>query len=298
MNRRTFLTSSLVLPAIGLATGAYATVIEPRRLAITRYALQPDQWPRDMPLRIVAIADIHMAPPFMTLERLSGIVEAANALNPDIVVLLGDYAEEKHVVSGAVSSQKTAALLSELRAPLGRWAVMGNHDWASDPQARRDRAPRTHWHDAFEAHGIEVLSNRAAKRSLLGRSFWIAGLESQLAYCDGGDDLEGTLAQIEDAAPVLLLAHEPDIFARMSSRVALTLCGHTHGGQVRLFGRAPIVPSRYGERYAYGHIVEADRHLVVSAGLGCSRLPIRFGVPPELVVIDLGARASLLATMA
>jgi predicted MPP superfamily phosphohydrolase len=72
------------------------------------------------------------------------------------------------------------------------------------------------------------------------------------------------------------------------SRVALTLCGHTHGGQVRLFGYSPVVPSRFGNRYAYGHVVEKNRNLIVSAGLGCSILPVRFGSPPEIVVVDLG----------
>jgi predicted MPP superfamily phosphohydrolase len=90
---------------------------------------------------------------------------------------------------------------------------------------------------------------------------------------------------------VILMAHEPDIFVRVPDRVALTLCGHTHGGQVRLMGWSPVVPSAFGNRYAYGHVVEEGRHLVVSGGLGCSILPVRFGVPPEIVVVELGAVA-------
>lgn len=92
-----------------------------------------------------------------------------------------------------------------------------------------------------------------------------------------------------DEAPIILLAHEPDVFPKVPRRVALTLSGHTHGGQVRLFGYSPLVPSRYGNRYAYGHVVEDDRHLIVSGGLGMSILPIRFGVRPELLAIDLGS---------
>ena len=102
------------------------------------------------------------------------------------------------------------------------------------------------------------------------------------------DDLPGTLAQIaEDGTPVILMAHEPDIFPEVPERVALTLSGHTHGGQVRLFGWSPIVPSRYGNRYAYGHVREGARDLVVSGGIGCSILPVRFGVVPEITVIEL-----------
>ena len=88
---------------------------------------------------------------------------------------------------------------------------------------------------------------------------------------------------------MLLLAHEPDIFPEVPDRVALTLSGHTHGGQVRLFGWSPMVPSMYGNRFAYGHIVEEGRDLVVSAGLGNSIYPVRFGVPPEITMIELGA---------
>jgi predicted MPP superfamily phosphohydrolase len=85
------------------------------------------------------------------------------------------------------------------------------------------------------------------------------------------------------------MAHEPDIFPKVPARVSLTISGHTHGGQVRLAGYSPIVPSRFGNRFAYGHIIEENRHLIVSGGLGCSMLPVRFGVPPEVVVIDVGA---------
>jgi predicted MPP superfamily phosphohydrolase len=273
--------------ATGLA--AYGGIIEPvLRLETTTWAPRPAQWPADLPLRIVALADIHMSPPFMTLDRLRGIVAATNALNPDIVVLLGDYAEAHGFNTRTVSPDATAAVLAGLRSPLGTWSVMGNHDWAADPRAQSLRLTRTIWHDAFETAGVEVLSNRAAPLVHRGQPFWIAGLESQLAHSGGLDDLPGTLAQVTDEAPVLLLAHEPDIFVDVPDRVALTMCGHTHGGQVRILGRAPVVPSRYGERFAYGHIVEENRHLVVSGGLGCSRAPVRLGMPPELVVIEMG----------
>ena len=105
----------------------------------------------------------------------------------------------------------------------------------------------------------------------------------------GLDDLNATLAKVTDDAPVILMIHEPDAFTEVPSRVALTLAGHTHGGQVRIFGYSPVVPSAYGNRFAYGHVVEDGRHLIVSGGLGCSVLPVRFGVPPEINLIELGA---------
>jgi predicted MPP superfamily phosphohydrolase len=99
-----------------------------------------------------------------------------------------------------------------------------------------------------------------------------------------------TLAQVRTDDPVLLLVHEPDIFPRVPDRVALTLAGHTHGGQIRLpFIWPAFVPSKFGKRFAYGHIVEDGRHMIVSGGLGTSVVPARLGVPPEVVRIELGA---------
>ena len=89
-----------------------------------------------------------------------------------------------------------------------------------------------------------------------------------------------------DGEPVILLAHEPDIMPRVPDRVSLVMSGHTHGGQVRLFGWSPVVPSRYGNRYAYGHVRE-QCDLIVSGGLGCSIMPVRFGVPPEIVLVSI-----------
>jgi predicted MPP superfamily phosphohydrolase len=130
-----------------------------------------------------------------------------------------------------------------------------------------------------------------------GVPFWLAGLGDQLAFIrrrpgrkpilEGIDDVPRTLRAVTDDAPVILMAHEPDIFPEVPDRVALTISGHTHGGQVRLFGYAPVVPSRFDNRYAYGHIVEEGRNLIVSGGLGCSVAPIRFGMPPEIVLIEL-----------
>jgi len=152
----------------------------------------------------------------------------------------------------------------------------------------------------FRAAGIPVYENDAKRLAKGGRAFWLAGLGDQLAFrrlarsraraATGVDDLPGTMAKISDNAPVLLMAHEPDIFPKVSRRVAVTFSGHTHGGQVALAGFAPIVPSRYGRRFAYGHIVEEGRHLIVSGGLGCSGMPLRFGVPPEIVLVELGGR--------
>lgn len=86
----------------------------------------------------------------------------------------------------------------------------------------------------------------------------------------------------------MVLTHNPDVFPTLSERVVLTVAGHTHGGQVQLplLGR-PIIPSRYGERFARGHIAEKGRHLYVSSGIGTSKFPLRLGVPPEIAILTL-----------
>ncbi len=124
---------------------------------------------------------------------------------------------------------------------------------------------------------------------------WIAGLADQMAHrirrgeTRGADDLHGTLSQVPDNAPLILLAHEPFVFPMVPRRVALTLCGHTHGGQIDLpIVGAPFSPTRL---YNYGHIVERGRNLIVSGGLGESGLPIRIGVPPEILCVEVRGSA-------
>ncbi len=286
ISRRHFLKIAL---SLGALTPAYAFGIEPGiRLTVATQRIRPPLWPRGMRLRIAALADPHLGEPWMPLARLKAIVARANQLGPDLFVLLGDYRADHPFVARHVSFRAIAETLAGLRAPLGVHAVLGNHDWWQDAAAFRRRAGPTEAHRAFGAAGLPILENRAIRISDGPAPFWLLGLGDQLAFFRRGvDDLAGTLAQVSGDEPAILLAHEPDIFPRVPDRIALTLSGHTHGGQVRLFGFSPIVPSRYGNRYAYGHVREGVRDLVVSGGIGCSKLPVRFGMPPEITVIEL-----------
>ncbi|ARP63094.1 metallophosphoesterase [Mesorhizobium sp. WSM1497] len=279
------------------AFSAYAAGIEPMLLThVKRYALTPPHWPDGLKLRIVALADIHACRPWMTPERIASLVEDANALQPDVIVLLGDYIAGMPLVTGPVTPSQWASALSDLKAPLGVLSILGNHDWWADGFAQRAGAGPTVARKALEKVGIPVLENDVVRLEKDGHGVWIAGLADQLALLPtrdragftGLDDLDGTLAKVSDTSPIILLAHEPDIFPKVPWRVSLTLSGHTHGGQIRLFGYSPVVPSRFGNRYAYGHVVENDRNLIVSGGLGFSILPVRFGMRPEILSIDLG----------
>ena len=296
LRRRHLLAGSGAIAGAALAGGAYALAIEPGfRLEVRRYRPAPPAWPAGFGLRIGVLTDLHAGGPHMLPRRVEGVVEAVESLRPDLVVVLGDLNASHRFLTERVPPGRTAAILARLRPPLGVHAVLGNHDWWDDPRAFRSGGRhRPETERALLAAGVPVLENGAVRLRLDGRNFWLAGLGSMWAFGGriggwrGIDDLPATLAALEDDAPAVLLAHEPDVFPRVPARVALTLSGHTHGGQVRLPGVPLCVPSNYGDRYAHGHIIEEGRHLVVSAGLGTSGIPVRFGVPPEIVLVELG----------
>ena len=291
LTRRGLLKSGLGLTGIaGLllpGTGAYAAMQAAGELAITDYAPVPRNWPDNHRLSITVIADLHAGGPNMGLERVRAVVDAGIALKSDLVVILGDFFATHRFVTERVPHGAWAEELARLKAPLGTYTILGNHDWWYDIEGVRR---------ALKQVGIPVLENDAVLLGEPGRRFWLAGLGDQLAYWlgpsqfRGVDDLPGTLAKVRSDDPVILLAHEPDIFPEVPGRVALTLAGHTHGGQIRLPFVEPFwAPSSFGARYAYGHIVEQGRHMIVSGGLGCSKVPLRLGVPPEVVRVQLGA---------
>jgi hypothetical protein len=297
ISRRHFLRFTGGLGAFSASTAAYGFGEPLLRLRVARYDITPKQWPADFPLRIAVIADLHACDPWMSLQRIEAIVEHTNALNADLIVMLGDYVAGHHRVTRYIPASEWAPVLAGLKAPLGVHAILGNHDWWEDKTAQREGQGPTVARRALEAAGIPVYENDARRLNKDGRPFWLAGLGDQLAYVParrfrpvrriGVDDLAATLAKVTDTAPVILLAHEPDVAKRVPARVALQLSGHTHGGQVRLLGWSPVTPS--GPKLVYGHI-RMNCDIVISGGLGCSIMPFRLGVPPEIVLVALGGK--------
>lgn len=298
ITRRNLLKGLLGTSLAGLFTGIYGGFIEPDlRMRVQNWALQPPGWPRGAKLRLVMLADLHAGWPNMSVARVQQAVDLANAQDGDLILLMGDYRATHRWQLDLVPIEMAAPVLAGLRARLGVFAVLGNHDWWDHMRQSGGAVGPTRTQTVLEGLGIPVLANRALRLD----GFWLAGLDSQTALQKlrghrrdwmGRADVPATLAQVTDAAPVVLLAHEPDIFAQLpdldaGGRVALTLSGHTHGGQVRLGPLVPVVPSQYGTRYVYGPVREDGRDLVVSGGLGCSGLPVRFGRPPEITVVDL-----------
>jgi uncharacterized protein len=295
LSRRSFLAGLGWTFLAGLSSATYALAIEPAfRLRITSYKLTPPRWTPGLKLRAVLLADPHLIEPHMPLQRWQKIIETANALEPDIHLLLGDYVAGHFFRTATVPVRLAAQAAKKLVSPLGTFAICGNHDWWDDLKAQKLGHGPIISQVELEGAGIPVLENKAVRLTKDSIPFWLTGTSSIVAIkkgrrrFEGRDDVEGTLKQVTDDAPIVHLAHEPDLFATLPDRISITLSGHTHGGQVRIFGYSPIVPSMYANRYAYGHVVEGGRHLIVSGGLGCSIMPVRFGSPPEIVVLELG----------
>lgn len=295
LTRRAFLITS----ASAGAAGTYGLGIEPALFpSVTRYRLQPKSWPANLKLSIAVIADLHACEPWMNVERIDEIVQATNMLGADVIVLLGDYVAGHEKITKIVSNNDWARSLGALRAPLGVYAILGNHDWWDDWAAlERGRGPIAA-RVALERAGVPVLENDCLRIEKGRERFWLAGLGDQEAFAwprfrrlgwkRGVDDLETMLRGVPDDGAIVLLAHEPDIFPTVPERVAVTLSGHTHGGQVRILGIAPVTPSVLSGVYSYGHYFERERHLIVSGGLGCSWWPVRIGVPPEILLVEIG----------
>jgi len=251
--------------------------VEPGWITAREHPVRVAGWPAPLgPLRIAALSDLHTGAPHITPEKLRTIVAMVNRARPDLVVLLGDYVI--HGVRGGhfVEPERTAAVLRDLKAPLGVFAVLGNHDWWYDGE----RVGR-----ALESVGIGVLEDTAVRLPVSGEPLWLAGVSDPWTR---PADIARALAAVPEVAPVIVVTHNPDIFPRMPARVLLTLAGHTHGGQVYLpvLGRL-IVPSRYGSRYAIGHVHEDGRDLFVTPGIGTSIIPVRFRVPPEISLVTV-----------
>lgn len=288
----------------GLAFAIYPFLEVFGRPRITRYALTPRNWTPGLTLRVAVIADLHANEPWMNADRIGSICADTQALGADLILLLGDYVTGMGRASEDIPVADWASALGRLSAPLGVHAVLGNHDYWEDRGFQRGEAPEPMALEALRSAGIPTYRNEAVRLEKDGHAFWLAGLDDQLALLPGSrygrtrmmglDDFDAMLAQVTDAAPILLMAHEPDIFAfgGVPDRVSLTLSGHTHGGQISVFGWRPWAASNGSRRHPAGYYNVDGRELIVSRGLGCSVVPIRFGNWPEIVLLDLGGEES------
>jgi uncharacterized protein len=264
VTRRQFLAASAA--ALGtLVAGrsvaeAYGVVVERHEVPVGRLT---------RPLRVAFLCDLHMGP-YIGAGTVRGWVALANAEAPDLVVLGGDLVDRY----GPLDPDVVAEALAHLEAPLGRFVAWGNHDY------RRfgDLAPLAR---SLRDVGIVPLRNEGVD---VRDDLHLAGLDD---LRNGRPELSATLRGRSRTRATLLVSHNPDVLPRVPSDVELTLCGHTHGGQIRLPGIGAIVTSsRYGRRFVAGW-VEAPARGYVSRGLGVGLVPMRLDCPPELTVLDL-----------
>lgn len=262
-----------VLGAAGSLAAGGAAVGAAYRFGVTRYHAPLKGLRR--PLRVALLADLHYGP-FIRARSVAAWVDAVNRERPDLIVLDGDLVDED-VGNG------TRPLLDELgrlEAPLGAYAVWGNHD-------HRRVADLGRFATLLLGAGVEVLVNRGVR---VRDDLYLAGIDDLRT---GRPDLDAALAGRPAGFATVLLSHNPDVLPRVPVDVGLTLSGHTHGGQVCIPGFGPIVTSsQYGRRFAHGW-VDGPARGYVTRGLGVTLLPIRVACPAELTILDLAPAEEL-----
>lgn len=285
--RRIFLAAGLGAGAVLFwILGVWAFLVEPRSLTVRHVAVESAQW-RGPPLRIGVISDTHVAAPHVDVARVEALVARMNAERPDIVLLVGDYTGGGSPSRPPPADHQARILagveaFAGLRSPLGTYAVLGNHDvWFDDLQIAQ----------ALARANARLLENTAVEIARPGGAFWVGGVADMASRRLTASAPQTAAAAPEDA-PLILMTHWPDPFAEAPDRVALTIAGHTHCGQVNLpvLGR-PVLPSPGSHRWPCGLYDEGGRKLFVTGGVGVSVLPVRFRAPPEIVILTLGAPA-------
>ncbi|MBI4446438.1 MAG: metallophosphoesterase [Acidobacteria bacterium] len=263
--------------AIIASVGAWGLWLEPASLKNENYQLLLPDWPQECAgIRIALLSDLHVGSPFNGVEKLERIVAVTNHAQPHLVLIAGDFIINRLPAGTFVPPDQIATRLLKLKPRLGTFAVLGNHDrWHGGEEVLA----------AFAKKGLRTLEDEAAPVTSGSCHFWVVGVSD---YWTASHDFERALRPVSPGEPIVVFTHNPDIFPELPPTITVTLAGHTHGGQISLpFWGPPIVLSKYGKRYARGHIVEEGEHLFVTPGLGSSIIPMRFLVTPEISVLDL-----------
>ncbi len=232
-------------------------------------------------VRGVFLSDFHVGSHSGDVARLEAIAEEVARLDPEIVLLGGDYMNMMPFGGGRVPPTTIASILASIPARFGRFAVLGNHDREYGSVAVTE---------ALQSRGIVVLADEIQPVDVGGSVIAIAGIHDARHRRPPAVEL---LRNLKPDTPTIVIAHDPACFAFMTDGPHLMLAGHTHGGQIRLPGIGAVVNASSAPRsWSYGWVRSGARSMYVTSGLGTSALPIRLGIPPEYVVLTLSCGRS------
>ena len=264
------------LAFLGVMLSGYAVFVEPRWVTVAEYEIVATNLPGEFDgMRIALIADIHHRySRFLSCNLLNKVVHLTNEQSPDIILLGGDYVREH--------SEYLAdcfAKLSELEAPLGVYAVLGNHDYWNLPLM----------HETIRDAGIELLANDAVWLEKGNKRILLTGVSD---LWRDQPSLAGMRKELAESDFTVLLSHNPDFYDRMSQNdresIDLMLSGHTHGGQITLFGLyAPIKTAKAEFTTGCVNPDKGRTNIIISNGVGTGELPIRFFARPQIVFVTL-----------
>ncbi|KON89285.1 metallophosphoesterase [Sporosarcina globispora] len=281
VSRRSFLKRALgfLSAAFGINAGGYyyARDIEPRLLEITNYKISDNTIPQAFHnKKIIQFSDTHLGFHY-DLKQLEELIKKINKLKPDIVFFTGDLMDEPNKYK---ESNKIAPLLQKIKAPLGRFAIYGNHDhggYGSDI-----------YKSIMEEAGFILLLNENRKIEISGSSIQIIGIDDAML---GRPDIKLASENMDESLYKILLSHAPDLADGASAfNINLQLSGHSHGGQIKLPFFGALVKPPHAERYHEGFYEigsQSPLTLYVNRGLGTTRMPFRFLSKPELTVFTL-----------
>jgi predicted MPP superfamily phosphohydrolase len=221
--------------------------------------------------KILFITDIHHGP-YFSIERVKGLVKRINNLQPDLILMGGDYVHRESKYIKPLFDE-----FRELKARYGIYAVLGNHDHWEDAELTRQLMVR---------NGIKVCDNRSYWVKINSDSIKIGGVGD---LWEDTQNIDNTISDLDKSDFSILISHSPDYLENLQTDlIDFTLSGHTHGGQMTLFGLwAPLLPSEYGQKYRYGLKKFGNMQSYISSGVGTITPPLRFFCRPEIVLIDL-----------